>query len=127
MASLQAKSSLRSAHPLFFANKVVSLTGFILLLGAGWIALSYIKNDVFDRWRFASGNDAPVASQKVEDSAVSEMKSLAPTARIVYYCAADRDYYHASTHLPTHCERIVLSEEAALGRGLKRCKHCFPD
>ncbi|HSB09437.1 MAG TPA: hypothetical protein VLM38_07970 [Blastocatellia bacterium] len=127
MAGLQARSPLRSAHPLFFVNKIVSLTAFILLLGAGWVALSYLKNDVFDGWRTGASQNTPaVKSSSVEQAAVPEVKLLVP-ARLVYSCAADKDYYHASTHLPIRCERIVLSEEAALGRGLKRCKRCFPD
>lgn len=129
MAGLQARSPLRSAHPLFFVNKIVSLTAFMFLLGAGWVALSYLKSDVYDRWQGgASQHSAAVKSSSAEQTAaVPDIKSLAPAARLVYSCASDNDYYHASTHLPTRCERTVLSEEAAIGRGLKRCKRCFPD
>ena len=59
MASLQARSSLRSAHPLLFINKLISLTAFIILLGAGWVAVSYLKNEVITRWRGATENKAP--------------------------------------------------------------------
>ena len=51
MASLQARSPLRSAHPLFFINKLVSLTAFIVLLCVGWVVVSFLKSDSFDRWR----------------------------------------------------------------------------
>lgn len=128
MAGLQARSPLRSAHPLFFVNKIVSLTAFIVLLGAGWVAVSYLKNDMFDRWQnSASQNAAAAKGSNVEQAAIPEVKSLMPNARLVYSCAAEKDYYHAATHLPTRCERTVLSEEAAIVRGLKRCKQCFPD
>ena len=130
MASLQARSPLRSAHPLFFVNKFVSLAAFIVLLGVGWVALSYLKSDVFDRWR--SGVSETAAASKsttvpVKEASSPEAKQLANPARLVYSCAADREYYHASTHLPARCERTALSEEAAIGRGLKRCRACFPD
>lgn len=128
MASLHARSPLRSAHPLFFVNKIVSLTAFVILLGAGWVALSYLKKDLFDGWQSGSFQTAAAAhSSNAEQSSVSDIKSLAPATRLVYSCAADKDYYHASTHLPTRCERTAMSEEAAIVRGLKPCKHCFPD
>jgi len=100
----------------------------MFLLCAGWVALSYIKSDVYDRWESgASQQSSTLKSSSAEQAAVPDIKSLAPAARLVYSCASDKDYYHASTHLPTRCERTVLSEEAAIGRGLKRCKRCFPD
>ena len=128
MASLQARSPLRSAHPLFFINKVVSLTAFIVLLGVGWVALSYLKSDAFDRWR--NGSPDTVSASKsavvpVKEAGSPEVKALAAPGRLVYSCAADRDYYHASTHLPARCERTAVSEEAAIQRGLKRCRTCF--
>lgn len=130
MASLQARSPLRSAHPLFFINKLASLTAFIVLLGVGWVALSYIKSDAFDRKR--SGSPATVSASKsvtapANGAGAAEVKQLAAPVRLVYSCAADKDFYHASTHLPARCERTALGEEGAIQRGLKRCKTCFPD
>ena len=130
MASLQARSPLRSAHPLFSLNKVVSLTAFIVLLGVGWIALSYLKSDVFDRWRSGVSESAAAsksAAVPVKDAASSEVKQLTTPVRLVYSCSADKQYYHASSHLPQRCERTALSEEAAIQRGLRRCKACLPD
>ena len=130
MASLQARSPLRSAHPLFFINKVVSLTAFTVLLGAGWVAVSYLKSDAFDRWRSGSSDtvSAPKsATAPVKDASLPEVKPLLTPVRLVYSCAADTDHYHASTHLPARCERTALGEEAAIQRGLKRCKVCLPD
>ena len=130
MASLQARSPLRSAHPLFFVNKLVSLTAFIVLLGVGWVVVSFLKSDTFDRWR--SGSSDTVSASKsatapVRETSSPEVKPLMAPVRLVYSCAADKDYYHASTHLPARCERTALSEEAAGQRGLKRCRVCFPE
>jgi hypothetical protein len=130
VASLQARSPLRSAHPLFFVNKLVSLTAFIVLLGVGWVVVSFLKSDTFDRWR--SGSSDTVSASKsatvpVRGTSSPEVKPLMAPVRLVYSCAADKDYYHASTHLPARCERTALSEEAAGQRGLKRCRVCFPE
>lgn len=126
MASLQARSPLRSAHPLLFVNKAVSLTAFLVLLGAGWIALSYLKSDLVDRWQ-SGGPRSAAASVAVPIEQTASDSKVASPSRLVYSCVDDRDYYHASTHIPARCSRTALSEEAALGRGLKRCKRCFPD
>jgi hypothetical protein len=113
-----------------FVNRAVSLAAFVLLLGAGWVALSYLKSDVLDRWR--SGSSEPAAASKaaaapVADAASSEAKDYAATVRLVYSCAGDKNYYHTATHLSARCERTALSEQAAVSRGLKRCKVCLPD
>ena len=127
MASLQARSSLRSAHPLLFINKLISLTAFIILLGAGWVAVSYLKNEVITRWRGATENKAPStlnnSAVQIDSAASTETKAV----RLVYSCSEDQEYYHASTHLPSRCERTALSEEAALRRGLKHCRVCLPE
>lgn len=130
MASLQARSPLSSAHPQFFVNKFVSVAAFALLLGIGWIALSYLKNDVIDRWRSAppqSTTASKAASLPVKNTDSADVKQLAAPVRLVYSCSVDGEYYHISTHLPGRCQRTALSEEAAVQRGLKRCKVCFPD
>jgi len=127
LASLQARSSLRSAHPLLFINKLISLTAFIILLGAGWVAVNYLKNEVITRWRGATENKAPAtlntSAVQIDTAASTETK----TVRLVYSCSTDQEYYHASTHLPSRCERTALSEEAALRRGLKHCGVCLPE
>ena len=130
MASLQARSPLRSAHPLFFVNKIVSLTAFIIMLGVGWVAVSYLKSDAFDRWWNGAADNVAAsksASVPVKEIAPADVKAGATPLRLVYSCAADKDYYHASTHLPARCERTAVSEEAAIHRGLKRCRTCFPE
>jgi len=111
-------------------NKLVSLTAFIVLLGVGWVVVSFLKSDTFDRWR--SGSSDTASSSKgamvpVRETSSPEVKPPIAAVRLVYSCAADKDYYHASTHLPARCERTALSEAAAGHRGLKRCRVCFPE
>ncbi len=130
MASVHGTSQLRSAHPLFFVNKLVSLLAFIVLIVVGWVVVSFLKSDTFDRWRGGS-SDAVSASKSpmvaIKEASTLDVKALTARARLVYSCSADKDYYHASAHLPEGCERAAISEEAASQRGLKRCKVCFPD
>lgn len=130
MASLQARSPLRSAHPLFFINKLISLAAFLFLLGAGWVALCYLKTEIVSHWNGAS-ESAPSASKnlpvKVEAAGSIQVKQLSAPVRLVYSCAGDNEYYHVATHLPGRCERTALSEEAALQRGLKHCRVCMPE
>ena len=131
MASLQARSPLRSAHPLFFVNKLVSLTAFFVLLCVGWVVVSFLKSDTFDRWRSGSSASAVPASKSanatLKEVSSGDVKPLVTPARLVYACADDKYYFHASTHVPERCERTALSEEAAGQRGLTRCKSCFPE
>lgn len=125
MASLQARSSLRSAHPLFVVNKLISLTAFVFLLAAGWVAVNYLKNEVFTRWRSPGNSVSSAAVQSGE--AASDVKTARPPVRLVYSCATDKQFYHSSTHLPAKCDRTAMSEAAALSRDLKPCHLCLPD
>jgi hypothetical protein len=130
VASLQARSSLRSAHPLFVVNKLISLTAFFVLLCAGWVVVSFLKSDTFDRWRHGSPDSVSgsrSATTRARDASTAEANTLIAPTRLVYSCADDKDFFHTSTHLPARCERTALSEEAASQRGLKRCQICFPE
>ena len=130
MASLQARSPLRSAHPLLFVNKFLSFAAFTLILTIGWVALSYLKSDVIDRWRSSAPQNTTVSQAAVvpaKATAAPDVKQLSTPVRLVYSCASDREFYHGSNHLPERCERTALSEETAVQRGLKRCKVCFPE
>jgi hypothetical protein len=134
VASLQARSSLRSAHPLFLINKIISLAAFIVLLGAGWIAVCYLKNEVSNRRSASADQQQTVAGVSANDSAGRigqsepvEVKRLAKPVKLVYSCASDHIYYHASSHLPANCDRSALSEDAAFQRGLKACPVCMPN
>ena len=126
MASLQARSSLRSAHPLFVVNKLISLTAFVLLLAAGWVAVNYLKNEVLTRWR-SSGDQVSSAAAVPSADAATDAKAARLPVRMVYSCAGDKQFYHSSTHLPAKCDRTAMSEEAAISRNLKRCRICLPD
>ena len=132
MASLQARSALRSSHPLLFINKLISLTAFIFLMCAGWVAVNYLKNEVMMRLRTgATDNRGPsnpnTSSVQVADGVSPETRPLSAPVRLVYSCAQDKEHYHASSHLPTRCDRTALSEEAAIRRGLKHCAICLPE
>ena len=128
MASLQARSPLRSAHPLFVVNKLISVTAFFVLLCVGWVVVSFLKSDAFDRWRHGSPDSGSrSATVRAREAGTAEASPLIAPARLVYSCADDKDFFHASTHLPARCERTALSEEAASQRGLKRCQTCFPE
>ena len=130
MASLQARSSLRSAHPLFVVNKLISLTAFFVLLCAGWVVVSFLKSDTFERWRHGSPDSVSAsrsATVRTRDASTAETNPVIAPARLVYSCADDKDFFHKSTHLPIRCERTALSEDAASQRGLKRCQICFPE
>ena len=129
MASLQARSSLRSAHPLIVVNKLISLIAFIVLLTAGWVAVNYLKNEVLMRWRTPGESTASAANVALptSDATATDAKAARPPVRMVYACAGDKQFYHNSTHLAAKCDRSAMSEEAALARGLKRCHLCLPD
>ncbi len=132
MASLRAKGPLRSDHPLFLVNKLISLSAFALLLCAGWIAMCYLKAELAGRHGASPSNvgapalsSAPASRAAVNDS--PQVKQLTTPIRLVYSCAGDREYYHSSTHLPPRCERTALGEEAALQRGLRPCRVCLSE
>lgn len=134
MASLQARSPLRSAHPLFLINKFISLAAFLVLLGAGWIAVCYLKNEVSnrrsasaDQQQTAVGVSANDSTGRINQSESVEVKRLAKPVKLVYSCASDHAYYHTSSHLPPSCDRSALSEDAAFQRGLKACSVCMPN
>jgi hypothetical protein len=132
VASLQARSPLRSAHPLFLINKLISLTAFVFLLGAGWVAVCYLRSELANRWHGAIDSASPPASKnaattpaRADQSNLPEGKRLAGPVRLVYSCAGDAEFYHTSKHLPARAERTALCEEAALERGLKPCRVCM--
>lgn len=127
MAGLQARSPLRSAHPLFSLNKLVSLTAFLLLLGAGWVALCYLRNELTARSQGSTemSSTAKTTAARISEAGASGFNQLSAPARLVYSCAGDGEYYHTATHLTQQCERTALIEEVALQRGLKQCKVCI--
>lgn len=124
MASLQARNPLRSAHPLIVINKILSLTAFIILLGAGWVAVCYLKTEIIG-YMYGPPQEAhqrPGVMQVGESAAMPKT----PAAPLVYSCTGDAEHYHSLAHMPDRCERTALSEQAALQRGLKPCQVCHP-
>lgn len=128
MASLQARTHLRSAHPLLLINKLVSLSAFIVLLGAGWITISYLKAEWANSPQAASTDKkipASTSAVRSNEAVTPEVKPLTTPVRLVYSCVGDDQHYHTAGHLPTRRERSALSEDAALQRGLKPCPVCI--
>lgn len=127
MESLRARSPLRSAHPLFSLNKLASLTAFLLLLAAGWVAISYIRNELSARPQGSKATPSTVkaAALRNAETDAAKVNQLSSPVRMVYSCSGDGEYYHTATHLPQQCERTALSEDAAVQRGLKHCNVCI--
>lgn len=131
MASLQSRSPIRSAHPLIIINKLLSLIVFTVLLGTGWVAVSYIKSQLTSSSQPSDSTSSSAAESqektvRIDQNRAPEVKRLSAPVRLVYSCAEDKEHYHLSTHLPSRCERNALSEEAALKRNLKPCSVCIP-
>jgi hypothetical protein len=112
-----------------FVNKLISLIAFLVLLGAGWVALSYLRTEMSDSIRVTSADaqPAPATAPSVKPGETSgvQMNTLAAPSRLVYSCPAESDYYHTASHMTTRCKRQAVSEEAALRRGLKPCNVCI--
>jgi len=102
----------------------------MVILGTGWVALSYIKSQIAPSASpdsaSASGADTQEKNIRIDQNRIPEVKRLSTPVRLVYSCAEDKEHYHLSTHLPARCERNALSEEAALNRNLKPCSVCLP-
>ncbi len=129
MASLHARSPLRGAHLLLFLNKLVSLTALMVLLAAGWMAVSYLRAELADQRHGSPASDALPTSSKPASLEKSNATGaeLKPPLRLVYWCGGEAEHYHTQAHLPSNCGRTALSEEAAARRGLKRCLVCLPE
>ena len=133
MPSLQARSPLRSTHPLLLFTKLVYLIVFVFLLAAGWVGLSYLKSNRDSRSTAGAHLEkaAPASTMAVTTIGVQKASAdatpLAAPVHLVYSCKADKDHYHTSAHLPSKCERSALSEQSALQRGLKPCPVCMPE
>lgn len=128
MASLRAQSQPRVVRAPILVNKIVSFITFLILLGAGWIALSYLKTQITGRsddgvtlkqMRSTPARSVTPAEQKIRSQEKTKTSSL------VYSAAGESTYYHTSTHLPPRGERSAFSEETARERGLKPCPICI--
>jgi len=133
VASLQARSALRSTHPLLVFYKLISIVASILLLVAGWVVLCFIKGQLTGREVSQQQRPAAIAQPQTGSTAVSsdtgraQIKRLSKPVKLVYSCSTDNEFYHTSTHLSKECERTALSEEAAFERNLKPCKVCMTE
>lgn len=128
MASLRAQTQPRSVRAPILINKIVSFITFLMLLGAGWVAISYLKTQITGH-----GDDA-VAGRQTRSAPASpappyeqnkRSKDKAMSSSLVYSAAGETTYYHTSTHLPSRGERSAFGEETARERGLKPCPVCI--
>lgn len=130
MSDLQA-TSMKRFQPLLFAGRFVSFLLFGFLLCAGWIALSYCKNNLFFADRnlitpaTTQSSTTNLPSRTVSSQAATENKPSDSSLRLIYLLPSDKRYFHSLKHLPTNMERVALSENAAIERGLKPCPVCF--
>ena len=127
MASLQARSPLRSAQPLMFFNKLVSVTAFGILLIGGCLLLCYLKFGPANHWQTGTKDSMNGSNLSVVPAQTDKSSEAAAPRRLVYSCSQDNQYFHSSSHLPRDCRRTALTEDSALQRGLKPCSICFPE
>jgi hypothetical protein len=121
LANLGAQSSERSSF-LGSINRAISLVLFGLLLGVGWIALSYLKSGLHDHLQ---KSPAEQIIQNSNATALPVEVTNATTGVLVYAVLGDSSYYHTSGHLPSLRRRSAMSEEAARKRGLRPCPVCI--
>jgi hypothetical protein len=90
------------------------------------MALSYLKTEMPNRRSDSASAAAPAETtdKAVRLDRAPEVKKLSTPVKLVYSCDKDRAYYHTSNHIQ-RCERVAMSEEAALKRDLKPCPVCM--
>jgi hypothetical protein len=131
LASLQARSALRSTHPLLIFYKLISVVASVLLLAAGWLTLCFLKAELAKRdsgrqsGAAGAAQAGAVPSIRVSEAQPARTKRLSRPVKLVYSCADDQGFFHTSKHLPAQCDRSAMSEEAAIERNLKPCGVCI--
>ena len=130
MPSLPSRSLLPAVRPLLVMSKVVSFFLFVFLLCAGWVGVSYLKNQGTNRRSLMMPTPVSAQSQNPSSNSLSRLAATAestpqPSTRLVYSFSTDKLYYHAFKHLQGNRGRTAMSEEAAAARGLKPCSQCF--
>ena len=121
MASLRARSRLHPG-PIEIINKVLSLSAFLVLMAAGWLALCYIKLGIESR----SVSSPPASEAAAAQLPIQEKPAVQAPVKLVYSGAEDKVYYHNPNHiLPSNDERPARSEEAARHLGLRPCPICI--
>ena len=132
MSDLHA-TSIKRFHPLMFASRFVSFLLFGLLLCAGWIGLSYYRNNpvVSDRNLITPASTqlstTTLTSRKANSLTSTESKPATTTSRLIYLLSSDKEHFHSLKHVPANVERVALSEAAAIERGLKPCPICISE
>jgi hypothetical protein len=130
MPSLQVRSPLSGVRPIHLLIKATSFLIVVLLLCAGWVGVSYLKNHSSSRQSLliptpvSANSTTPAPNSTIRLAATVEPSSQA-TTRLVYSSTADKNYYHDFKHLQANRGRSAMSEEAAAVRGLKPCSTCF--
>jgi len=119
LASLRAESSPRS-RVLEFTHRAMSLVLFGLLMGTGWVGLSYLKSEVHGGP--PKGADRVTRNTPAPATPI-EINTAVPS--LVYAVPGDAAYYHTSGHLSSLRRRNAMSEDAALKKGLKPCPICM--
>lgn len=123
MASPRARSRL-DVGSFEVLNKILSLTAFLILMAAGWVALCYVKSTIERRPR----SEARAISQANTSQAALIQASGQPWVQpvpLVYAASVDKVYFHNANHVPASGDRSALSEEAARRMGLKPCPVCL--
>jgi hypothetical protein len=134
MPSLQARASMHRFHPLMFFSKLISFSMFGLLLFAGWVGVCYLKQERDTPHNgmksLQVSNPSPSSTNlgltQVNAATTETGEEQKLESKLVYSCSTDKEYYHTSKHLSSHCARNAFSETAAIERGLKRCPSCLP-
>src|SRR5262249_53374959 len=87
LASLRAKGRLQ-ANPYEAVSKALSLSGFVILMAVGWIALCYIRSNLE---RHPNNPTRASEASMIQEPAQSQVQ---PAVSLVYSAASDKIYYH---------------------------------
>ena len=136
MTSLQTRSGLPGGRLVVILIRAASFLLLVLVLCAGWLGLSYLKNQGSNRRSLIAPTSVSASATTTKSSPNSQPKVAATTEparsepsapRWVYTSAVDKSFYHNFKHLQANRARTAMSEEAAAERGLKPCPRCFPN
>jgi hypothetical protein len=120
LPSLRARSRLQPGSSELI-NKVLSLSAFLVLMVAGWLALCYIRLGLEKR-----STSSPATTQAdTTQVLIQPQATIQAPVKLVYSAAEDKVYYHNPNHILSKDERTALSEEAARHLGLRPCPICI--
>jgi len=118
LASLRARSRIYYS-PVETVNKVLSLSGFLLLMTAGWFLLCYVRTSIHPR-----SSESPYTREAAVGLPSIQAQAQSPLS-LVFSDPQDKVYYHNPSHILRKVERTALSEEAARRLGLAPCPICI--